>query len=431
MAVSAISISKTLLEKLRASLLTAFKLKNIQAYRLATALIYYGEGRGIKEIAIRLGISGKTVVNWVLKFMSGGVDWIMSKHYCGRGRKEKLTKAQQKQLRDMVTEGPEFHGFSSGIWNSAMIAELILLKFSVRYNLNYLPGLLKKLKLSYQKARFISDHQDEEKYELARKVWLEETLPALINNAKVENAVVLFGDEVSFAMWGSLSRTWAPIGQQPTVKSKGIRKGLKMFGTIEFGGGSFQYRQLLAYSLQPKSLKLLKEAGLPAELLALLKTLKGELYATEFDFLTALKALVDEKLMTTYQEVILKHTETAGKFNGATYIEFLKQLLAHYDGKIFLVEDGAPYHHSKIVSEFKNLNADRLSITPLPAYSPDYNPIEKLWKNTKRDATHLKYFKTFEDLQQSVVKTFKSYMQDASKIICVMQKMREDFGVVG
>jgi transposase len=109
----------------------------------------------------------------------------------------------------------------------------------------------------------------------------------------------------------------------------------------------------------------------------------------------------------------------------------LKQLLAHYDGKIFLVEDGAPYHHSKIVTEFKILNADRLTITPLPAYSPDYNPIEKLWKNTKRDATHLKYFKTFEDLHESVVKTFKSYMQDASKIICVMLKMRENFAIAG
>ena len=92
-----------------------------------------------------------------------------------------------------------------------------------------------------------------------------------------------------------------------------------MFGTIELGDGSFQYRQLLAYSLQPKSLKLLKEAKLPTELLALLKTLKGELYATEFDFLTALKAIVDEKLMDIYQKVILKHTETAGKFNGLTY----------------------------------------------------------------------------------------------------------------
>ena len=426
-----ITFSKELLTKLRASLLISFKLKNIQAYRLATALIYYGEGRGIKDIAILFGINCKTVGNWLLKFMSGGIDWVMGKHYQGRGRKEKLTKAQKKQLCVMVTEGPEAHGFSSGIWNCAMIAELIVLKFSVSYNLNYLASLLKKLGLSYQKARFISDRQDEEKYELARKAWLEETLPALLKKAKAENAVVLFGDEVSFAMWGSLARTWAPIGHQPTVKTRGMRKGLKMFGTIELGAGSFQYRQLLAYSLQPKSLKLLKEAALPAELLTLLKTLKGELYATEFDFLNALKALVGEKLMTTYQEVILKHTEAAGKFNGLTYIEFLKQLLAHYDGKIFLVEDGAPYHHSKIVKAFKILHADRLTITPLPAYSPDYNPIEKLWKNTKRDATHLKYFKTFEDLHDSVVTAFKSYMQDASKIICVMQKMREDFSIAG
>ena len=46
-----ITFSKELLTKLRASLLISFKLKNIQAYRLATALIYYGEGRGIKDIA--------------------------------------------------------------------------------------------------------------------------------------------------------------------------------------------------------------------------------------------------------------------------------------------------------------------------------------------------------------------------------------------
>ena len=66
----------------------------------------------------------------------------MGKHYHDRGRKEKLTKAQQKQLCVMVTESPEAHEFSSGIWNCAMIAELIVLKFSVCYNLNYLASLL-------------------------------------------------------------------------------------------------------------------------------------------------------------------------------------------------------------------------------------------------------------------------------------------------
>lgn len=60
-----------------------------------------------------------------------------------------------------------------------------------------------------------------------------------MKKAEEENSVVLFGDEVSFAMWGSLARTWAPIGEQPTVKTTGIRKGLKMFGTIELKGGKF------------------------------------------------------------------------------------------------------------------------------------------------------------------------------------------------
>ena len=424
-----LKFSKELVEKLRACQQIALKSKNTQAYKLSIALIMIGEGRATEEITKLLGVSGKTVFNWITKFMSGGIAWVLGKHYQGRGRKEKLTKAQKRQLHDMITEGPEAHGFSSGIWNSAMIASLILLKFSICFNLNYLPSLLKKMGLSYQKARFISDRQDEEKYEQARKVWLDETLPELIKRAKKENAVVLFGDEVSFAMWGSLSRTWAPVGQQPTVKTRGIRKGLKMFGVIGLGCGSFQYQQLLAYSLQPKSLKLLKEAGLPIELLALLKTLKGKEYESEFELTNALKSILDGETMSQYQDVILKHTETAGKFNGVTYIAFLEKLLATYTRKIFLIEDGAPYHHSKIVTQFKKENEERLLITPLPAYSPDYNPIEKLWKNTKRAATHLKYFKTFEELHDSVVKVFRSYLLDASKVICVMQKMRK--GLLG
>ena len=419
-----LTISKKLLEKLRTAKSCT---KNVQTYRLTTALIWFSEGSSILEISKLFEVTFKTVINWIRTFMYKGIDWVTGKHYEGRGRKDKLTKVQRKLLHDMIAEGPEVHGFTCGIWNSAMISELILLKFSVGYHVNYVPYLLKKIGLSYQKARFITDKQDEEKYEQSRKTWVEITLPEIIKKAKAEKGVVLFGDEVSFAMWGSLSRTWAPIGQQPTVKTKGIRKGLKMFGTIELAGGGFQYRKLLAYSIQAKSLKLLKDTGLPKELLESLKTLKGQSYETELELLNALKMIVDDELVFKYQEVIFKHTEASGKFNGLSYIEFLKQLLAYYPEKIFLVEDGASYHHSKIVKEFKQLHAERLIIAPLPAYSPDYNPIEKLWKNTKKAATHLKYFKTFEDLHDSVVKTFESYLQDANKVVCVMQKMRENF----
>jgi len=50
-------------------------------------------------------------------------------------------------------------------------------------------------------------------------------------------ALILFGDEVSFPQWGSLSHTWARQGQQPTVKTTGKRKGYKVFGFIEYFSG--------------------------------------------------------------------------------------------------------------------------------------------------------------------------------------------------
>jgi len=186
--------------------------------------------------------------------------------------------------------------------------------------------------------------------------------------------------------------------------------------------------EALAYTLKAGSLKSLKEEGVPAELISALRTLKNQQYPTQNLFLAALQSVAGERSVVEYQEVILKHAETSGKFNGDSYKEFLQQLLNHYKGNIILIEDGAPYHKRADVVEFWK-NEPRLSVHRLPAFSPDYNPIEKLWKNTKRDATHLKYFKTFEELRNSVIETFRGYMEDAGKVVCVMKKLREDSGL--
>jgi transposase len=81
-------------------------------------------------------------------------------------------------------------------------------------------------------------------------------------------------------------------------------------------------------------------------------------------------------------------------------------LLKQYKRPIILIEDGARYHGGKIVNPSKEKYKDEgsLFVYRLPSYSPDYNPIEKLWKNTKKDATHCKYFPTFEDLRSSVIR---------------------------
>jgi transposase len=226
-------------------------------------------------------------------------------------------------------------------------------------------------------------------------------------------------------MWGSLSRTWAPVGEQPMVKTRGIRKGLKMYGVIEFEGGGFHYMESLQYVLKPKSFKALKEERLPEELIKLLIPLKNEKFKTQVLFINRLESLLGKSDLFLYQSIILKHTEAAGRFNKEGYIDFLKQVMKHFSGNIILVEDGAPYHNANLVKEFVATTEGSLVLERLPAFSPDFNPIEKLWKNTKRDSTHLKYFETFEALRESVCTAFKTYLQDASQVIRVMKKLRK------
>lgn len=426
-----ISYSKAQLNALYDELHKANRGGNAHLARIITALILVGEKKYTPEEILKLvNVTGKTLFNWIKQFMCQGIGWFSRCWFKGRGRKSRLTKTQRKELREMIEQGPQAHGFNCGVWNTAMINELIKLKFSVSYNERYLARLLKKIGLSYQKARFISDRLDEEEYLKKRAEWIEKTLPEILLEAKEKGAIVLFGDEVSFAMWGSLGRTWAPIGKQPEVKTTGIRKGLKMYGAIEVRDGDFHYRESLQYRLTQKSFTALKNAGMPLdEVKSLRKSLGKKMYRTQQAFLDAVQECLDKNVFQCYRTDILQQAETSGRFNGEGYVEFLKQLLEHYDKPVILIEDGAPYHSSKVVKKFLASQSECLTLKRLPAFSPDYNPIEKLWKNTKRDATHLKYFKQFEDLRDSVLNTFESYLKDASKVICVMTKMREVFGL--
>ena len=91
-----------------------------------------------------------------------------------------------------------------------------------------------------------------------------------------------------------------------------------------------------------------------------------------------------------------------GRFNADSYIDFLKEVLSKTRKPIVLIQDGAPYHKGKKMEAFLEKNKPRLTVYTLPSYSPDYNPIEGLWKKLKQPGTHLKYFPTFDSLVDKV-----------------------------
>ena len=94
-------------------------------------------------------------------------------------------------------------------------------------------------------------------------------------------------------------------------------------------------------------------------------------------------------------------------FNAETFRLFLMKLLLRAEvgkkkngrkKKILLVLDNAKYHHAKILQPWLSEISDLLELFFLPPYSPDLNPIEMLWKKTRRNITHNRYFCSLQKL---------------------------------
>jgi transposase len=84
-----------------------------------------------------------------------------------------------------------------------------------------------------------------------------------------------------------------------------------------------------------------------------------------------------------------------GRLNSESSAAFLLDVLSQTRRHVVVIQDGARYHTSQAMQAVFKAHAARLTLEPLPSYSPDFNPIEHLWKKVKKEATHLKYFPDF------------------------------------
>jgi transposase len=322
------------------------------------ALLALAQGQSVSDVAEMLSLGEQTVRDYRNQYLCKGMASLVYK--APPGRPSKLTKTQRQQLAEWIKASPQDAGYTSGCWNTPMIQDLIQRHFGVVYHPHYIATLLTNMGFSYQKARFVSDHLNEAK----RLEWRHTRWPKILRQAKQRKALLLFGDEASFAQWGSLSYTWAPKGQQPEVPTSGKRKAYKVFGLIDYFSGQFLYKA------------------------------------------------------------------HAGRFNSESYKAFLLDVLSQTTQHVVVIQDGARYHPSTAMQVFFEAHAERLTIAQLPAYSPDFNPIEHLWKKVKKEATHLKHFPAFTDLQHEVDRALLHFAQTPREITVLMARYCEKLGQV-
>lgn len=89
---------------------------------------------------------------------------------------------------------------------------------------------------------------------------------------------------------------------------------------------------------------------------------------------------------------------------------FLKQLVRHSRRKLFLILDNGSCHNLDDEGKvWLGANQHRVELFRLPSYSPNFNPTEGAWKETKKRTTHNRFFHTTDERDATLVATFRAF----------------------
>ncbi|MFZ5518099.1 MAG: IS630 family transposase [Candidatus Zhuqueibacterota bacterium] len=106
------------------------------------------------------------------------------------------------------------------------------------------------------------------------------------------------------------------------------------------------------------------------------------------------------------------------QFNAMTFEEFLHLLMSNRrrGRRIVAILDNAKYHHARALQPWLKKNSKMLTLLFLPPYSPDLNPIERVWKLTRRLATHNRFFASLDDVVNAVSERFDIWARNNTQL---------------
>jgi transposase len=173
-------------------------------------------------------------------------------------------------------------------------------------------------------------------------------------NAIAEGAVIVFVDEASFRQTPTLRQTWAPCNKRPQIPTRGEGNTRKVLGAVELRSAKYVYRHQTDY----------------------------------FNHQTCRSFVEDVVLPGYYRR-------------------------GH---RIYLIQDNASYHRHPEVWGFFKQERSKLEVLSLPKYSPELNAQEPLWKFTRSNSIHNRFFETPADLCSSLFHSFADMQRHPEKL---------------
>ncbi len=110
-------------------------------------------------------------------------------------------------------------------------------------------------------------------------------------------------------------------------------------------------------------------------------------------------------------EAITSQYET---INAKSIIDFMSKIRSQYDSKtIHVILDRSGYHRASLVAE--KAAALNIKLHFLPPYSPNLNPIERLWKVMNEKARNNRFFKSAKDFKEAINNFFDEILPRIGK----------------
>jgi len=154
-------------------------------------------------------------------------------------------------------------------------------------------------------------------------------------------------DEVHFQQYGSRCRMWVPSEvKDPVLLHHPTRKSVGYFGAVRLRDGKF-------------------------------------IFARELNRFDAL---------TTWN-----------------FLRLLRRRNLNSRRRVIVITDNAKYHHAKLHSAWRQEHEAHFRLDYLPPYSPDLNPIERVWKLTRKLCTHDQYFPNIAAVSTAVETQFAKW----------------------
>jgi transposase len=153
--------------------------EELEARRLR-AFELFKKGFTPTQVAEQIGVTRQTAQKWKGVIRDGGKKALRSipQHVptC------RLTDEQQAELSQIIQKGATVSGFSTDLWTTKRIAEVVRKRFKIDYNPDHLGRLLHELGFSCQKpAKRAREQRPEEAMQWRRQSW-----PRIKKGRKIE-----------------------------------------------------------------------------------------------------------------------------------------------------------------------------------------------------------------------------------------------------